>query len=106
IRTPGLVSYKTRGSLPPPIRPSMKCEPAAELMLTGTVEVDETYVGGKPRPPQGQKYAKSKGRGTKKTPVVVLVQRDGNAMSAPIQRCDQVTLKWAIRKNVDKSATI
>jgi len=43
-------------------------------LLTGTVEVDETYVGGKPRNP----YSGGTGRGTLKAPVMAMVQRDGD----------------------------
>jgi transposase-like protein len=37
-------------------------------LLTGVVEVDETYVGGKPR--KGDAKKRKRGRGTDKTPVV------------------------------------
>src|SRR5205809_1358366 len=42
--------------------------------LTGTVEADETYVGGRPR----YTGVSKRGRGTKKVPVFGMVQRDGN----------------------------
>ena len=45
------------------------------------VEVDETYVGGKPRKGKrdqsGDLIVNKRGRGTKKVPVVALVERDG-----------------------------
>ena len=44
-------------------------------LLTGIVEMDETYVGGKPR--KGTKN-NPPGRGTKKAPVVGAVERGGN----------------------------
>ena len=49
-------------------------------MLTGIVERDETYIGGKPR--KGKKYddpdeRPKRGRGTKKPPVVGAVERSG-----------------------------
>jgi transposase-like protein len=72
--------------------------------LSGIVEADETYIGGKPRRKHGE--PKVVGRGTKKTPVVVLVERDGNARSNPVERCDALTLKWAIRNQVEKTSTI
>ncbi len=78
-RNLGLGSYRTAWHLAHRIRLAMKCEPFAQA-LQGDVEVDETYVGGKPRPGTG--YHK-RGRGTKKTPVVALVQRDGNAHCNP-----------------------
>ena len=42
------------------IREAMKQEPMAG-MLQGTVEVDETYVGGKPRPQSGKPKSKAGG---------------------------------------------
>lgn len=45
-------------------------------LLTGIVECDETFIGGKPR--KGMSGHKSpRGRGTKKTPVAGLVERQG-----------------------------
>src|SRR5690606_26664056 len=76
-------------------------EPLAGL-LRGTVEVDETYVGGKPR--RGTKGVN--GRGTKKTPVLALVERNGRAHAMPVEFVDGKTLKGAIRKHVDPSSTI
>ena len=42
-------------------------------LLTGIVEADETYIGGKPREGNGSNGNNKRGRGTKKTPVVGLV---------------------------------
>ena len=65
------VTYKTAWYLGHRIRRMMD---AGDTLLTGIVEVDETYVGGKPR--RGEEPAK-RGRGTKKYPVFVAVQRGG-----------------------------
>jgi hypothetical protein len=78
------------------IRHAMGKEPLAG-MLRGTVEVDETYVGGKPRPEAGQPKNARRGRGTKKTPVVALVERGGRVRVRKIDRVDAATLKGAIR---------
>lgn len=65
----------------------------------GTVEADETYVGGKG---QGKR-----GRGAeKKTPVFSLVERNGNVRSTPVERVTGLNLKAIIRENVEKSVTI
>src|SRR5437660_7625873 len=66
------VTQKTAWFLNHRIREAMKEEPMVSL-LQGVVEVDETYVGGKPRKGTGKH---KRGRGTEKTPVVVLVERD------------------------------
>lgn len=83
------------------IREAMKQEPL-EGMLGGEVEVDETYVGGKPR----HKGISKRGRGTKKQPVMVLVERGGKAFAKPIQYVDGKTLKGEIAANVAKDAVV
>jgi transposase-like protein len=75
--------------------------------LTGIVEADETYVGGKPRRSAGLWGKKNKaGRGTKKTPVMVLVQRDGSARCRPLANVNGKTLKNEIAVNVAKETII
>jgi transposase-like protein len=96
-------SYRTAWHMAMRIRHAMSKEPLAGL-LKGTIEVDETYVGGKPRPGSDEKA--KRGRGTKKTPVVALVERDGRVRARKIDRVDGATLKGAIRENVDRSARI
>jgi transposase-like protein len=81
----------------------MKREPLAGL-LKGVVEVDETYVGSKPRKGNGRKN--KRGRGTEKTPVMALIERSGNAVSKPIEKVNAETLKGAIREMVDDKSTI
>jgi len=99
-----LGSYRTAWHMAHRIRHAMSKEPL-DALLRGTVEVDETYVGGKPRPEAGMPKAK-RGRGTKKTPVVALVERGGKVRARKIDRVDGVALKAAIRNHVDRSATI
>ena len=98
----GLGSYQSAWHMSHRVRHAMKIEPLAS-MLNGVVEVDETYVGGKPR--KGGKKSK-RGRGTKKTPVVALVERGGRVRSRRIASVSGRTLKAEIRDNVDRSATI
>jgi len=100
----GLGSYRTAWHLCHRIRHAMSKEPLVG-MLKGTVEVDEAYIGGKPRREHGKPKAK-RGRGTKKVPIVALVERGGNVRARKVDRVDGKTLKTAIRKNVDRSSTI
>jgi len=68
------VTYKTAWFMAHRIRYAMQ-QPALEEKLKGIVEVDEAYVGGKPRRSQrGMIRAKSfrRGRGTNKTPLWLL----------------------------------
>ena len=69
-------------------------------MLDGTVEADETYIGGKSR-------KKKRGRGSeRKTPVLAMVERDGRMKARPVADVSGKSLKGAIRESVKRSATI
>lgn len=100
----GLGSYKSAWFMAHRIREAMKREPLATL-LKGDIEADETYVGGKPRPKAGGPKPK-RGRGTKKVPVMALVERDGRARARAVEHVDAKTLKQAIRDDVDRSSRI
>jgi transposase-like protein len=77
------VSYKTAWFLTHRIREMVSNEPTSKL--DGTVEVDETYVGGKEKGQRGMPRPESK-----KTPVLGMVERGGNVRSFTL---DRVTLK-------------
>ena len=55
------------------IRRAMGQQTSRDL-LTGIIEMDETYIGGKPRKGGGKS---KRGRGTDKVPVIGAVERDG-----------------------------
>jgi len=76
--------------------------PEVSDKLTGTVECDETYIGGKPR----IRGKATRGRGTKKTPVFAAVERHGRIQRQVIADVSGKTLKGAIREMVDKQARI
>jgi len=80
-----------------------------EKLLQGIVEMDETYVGGKPRKGSYSKENKPKrGRGTKKTPVIGAVERGGNviAKSAPKNKVSSKTLTRFLKSHVDFSSIL
>ena len=90
------------------IRKAMFENPQREL-LQGIVEMDETYIGGKPR--KGNKRDDDKphkrGRGTDKTPVVGMKERDGKVV-AKVVRKDQLnskSLARLVREHVDTEKT-
>jgi transposase-like protein len=84
----GLGSYRSAWHMAHRIRHAMSQEPLAG-MLSGIIEADETYVGGKPRHGTG---VHKRGRGTKKAPVMALVERGGEAraFTVPIGKDAQV----------------
>jgi len=63
----------------------------------GTVEIDETYVGGKPR---------MKGEAKEKTPVVAIAERGGDVRFFKMQRVTADTVGRAIEANVDLRARL
>jgi transposase-like protein len=104
--------------------------------LDGITEMDETYVGGKPRRYQNAVFGKTKaipefdakiaeladeydfinpdtkpkkartgnakrGRGTDKTPVVGIVQRDGNVVAEVMQKTGAANITKMVKKYVD-----
>ena len=108
-RNLGLHSYQSAWFLAHRIRLAMKADPLASK-LNGIVEVDETYVGGKPRKGKrdesGDLIVNKRGRGTKKVPVVALVERDGRIRTRVVEHVNASNLKAAIRENVNPKATI
>jgi transposase-like protein len=97
------ISYPAALFLMHRVRFAMTPESGTSQKLSGIVECDETYIGGKPR--GGTGYHKP-GRGTKKTPVFGMVERGGNIHRRVVANVSGKTLKGAIRECVDKSATI
>ncbi len=97
----GLGSYQSAWHMAHRIRHAMRAEPLRG-MLAGTIESDETYVGGKPRK-RGAFNMKIRGHGTKKTPVVALIQRDGPMRTRVVHRVNRKNLRQAIDEMVDKS---
>lgn len=81
--------------------------PLAE-MLKGTVEMDETFVGGKPRrDAQGRRmpgygYRKD----SNKIPVLALVERDGNVRTKVVPSVSHKNLRQFINENVDAKAIV
>ncbi|MES2706293.1 MAG: IS1595 family transposase [Verrucomicrobiota bacterium] len=103
-RNLGLGSYRTAWHLAHRIREAMKPEESEATLLKGNVEVDEAYIGGKPRHGDGKVH--KRGRGTSKAPVMVLVERNGKAISRHLTKVDANNLQMEIIENVNPSATI
>jgi transposase-like protein len=97
------IKYKSAWFMTHRIREAMRSDLPPEP-FTGTVEVDETYVGGKPRRGDGKEH--KRGRGTSKTPVMVLVERDGRARAFPLENVTGDTLKNHIVVQTAKEAVI
>lgn len=68
--------------------------------LTGTVEVDETYVGGK-------HHKGKRGRGSEnKTPVFGMAERQGEIRAMPVEDVTSDTLQGIVRDNVKEGSNV
>lgn len=93
------LSYKSSLFLLHRIRFAMA--PADSNPLTGIVEVDETYIGGKPRNPGEERE-----KWSSKVPVMAMIERGGRVRPKVIADVTAKTLQFAIRENVDRRARI
>jgi transposase-like protein len=67
--------------------------------FTGTIEVDEAYIGGRPRFKGTQKT----GRGTEKTPILGVVQRGGDVRFRMLERVTADRIGEFVAENADLS---
>lgn len=139
------LSYPTSLGMYHKIRDLMAIENTSIDELEGIVEMDETYVGGKPRrfndgttdKPTGKQYPipelderlkelkkagikikkgkgnpaysdvnPKRGRGTTKTPVVGIVERDGNVVAEVMTTLSQKNLREMVQKYVNEDETL
>jgi transposase-like protein len=99
-RTLGIGGYKTAWYLCHRIRAAMAAASKGQQMLTGAVEIDETYVGGK---------RKGVGRGhgiDNKIPVIGFRERGGRTRFIAARDLDQAKLYDLIEKNVDTTVDV
>ena len=93
------VTYKTAWRMGHKIRKFM-AEVDGEWPLGGTVEVNETYVGGK-------RSGGQRGRGAPgKTVVFGMLERDGDVMAKVVPNVRKKTLHTIIKGNVEKGSTV
>ncbi len=93
------LSYEAAWFMAHRIRTAMEL-PEAPAKLTGMVEADETYIGGKAR---GGK----RGRGAaNKTPVVTLVQRDGAARSRVMHHVTGKNIGEVLSEQMERDAIL
>ena len=97
------VTYKTAWFMEHRIRESMRKEPV-ESLLSGTVEADETYIGGKEANKHPSKRQRGRQGGAGKTPVFALVERGGEIRAQKVDKVTAKTLPAIIRQHVDRDA--
>jgi transposase-like protein len=108
------ITYKSAWFMAHRIRYAMSQEPLSSK-LTGTIEVDETYIGGKRKTGKRGYQWSASGRPKpmqsagptwvdNKAPVVSVLQRGGRVQSMHVERVTSENLKPIIKEMVDESA--
>lgn len=106
-----LGSYRTAWHMAHRIRHAMQNDPNGEKLF-GIVEADETHIGGKIRKGAGvlrqgsEKHSRrasaaQKAWQAKRTPVAVLVSRDGQARARALDKVTAENLRGFLKDNVD-----
>ena len=105
------VTQKTAWFLCHRIREAMREEPLSSMIdvdssckLSGIIEADETYVGGKPRY-KGKGTRGRPGENSNKKPLLVLIERDGRAVAKPVDNVSSKELQTEFDKYVDKGSS-
>lgn len=97
------ITYKSAWFMAHRLRYAMQSEPFAKM--TGAVEVDETYVGGKV-PKNGKRRAGRPGPDSDKVPVVSVVERDGTKRSMVMRRVTSGNLNAALVQHVEAGSKV
>jgi hypothetical protein len=102
-RTLGLGSYQTAWMMLHRFRRAMVMPGRARL--SGTVEVDDMFVGGRNKPGMAGRSARPH-----KTPVLVMAERRsrgiGRCRAVVLERVDKQSLSTALQENIDAGSTI
>jgi transposase-like protein len=93
------ITYRSAWFMMHRLRYAMNVEPLVKL--AGTVEMDETYIGGKRK----GKYGRQPADGGRKAAVVALVERKGRVKAMPMERVDGHTLGALVLRHVDQLNT-
>ncbi len=99
------ITYKSAWFMAHRIRYAME-QPPLRDKLRGVVEVDETYIGGKPRKGQVRTRQEAGRWKAEKPMVVALVERDGDVRSISRRTVTEKNLKQVVRDNVEPSARV
>lgn len=98
------VSQKTAWRMLHILRLLMETHQCSIPPLKGIVELDEKYIGGKPRYRHGVKH--KRGRGTAKSCVATAVQRQGPVKAAPVTNDSLAQIKPFVEQRVSSQAKL
>ena len=90
------------------IRKSMQFNNEESQLLSGIVEADECYIGGRPRKPNKRSDDRNhpRGRGTDKMIVLAAVERNGRVVAQLSNRVSAKALTRFLSKNVDANSLL
>lgn len=80
--------------------------PNFQESLENTVEIDETYVGGKDKNKHEKKKSGGRGRGTGKAPVLGMIERGGNVIAKVVTDTKQNTLEPIIAEFIEYGSNV
>jgi transposase-like protein len=98
------VTQKTAWFMLHRIREQLKADNSP--LLSGTVEIDETYIGGKVGNMNKKRREQNKQTPFVKAPLVAMIQRDGNVISKVMQGATRNNIIPFINENVSDQAKI
>jgi hypothetical protein len=96
------VSQKTAWKLGHAIREMMDMSHETFHAVGGVVEIDEKYLGGKPRKEKGVTH--KRGKGTNKQPILVMVERGGIVRANVIDNDRFSTIAPIVERHVDRGS--
>ena len=96
------VTYKTAWRMMNLIRTKLMAQD--DVKLSGAVEADETYFGGRPR--YRNRYRKDTGRGTKKVPIFGMVERKGKVVALTVPNVKRSSLLKHMSERVLPKSTV
>jgi transposase len=92
------VTYKAAWQMLVKIRKAIRRDPLTD-QLSGHIEVDETYFGGRQKGKRGRGAAG-------KTPVIGIIQRNGSVRTIAIPNVKSATLQALIKEHVEAGSTV
>lgn len=96
------VSQKTAWKLGHAIREMMDLSHEASPAVGGVVEIDEKYLGGKPR--KEKRVTHKRGKGTAKQPILVMVERAGIVRAQTIDNDRYDSIAPVVERHVDQDS--